>query len=137
MLRLRVRIDRVDGLKRIDVIAIANSGFIGMEPEILLPTHLAKELKLNEVAEPEECTKITGDGRDVTFLRYRNSVKVYIVTEDRVEGPVTSNALVFPRAKYVLLNDKLLGRLKVVLLDFAEGIWCFRDEIGKRERKSY
>jgi hypothetical protein len=30
----------------------------------------------------------------------------------------------------------LLGRLKIVLLDFGEGIWCFGDKLGKREKRS-
>lgn len=50
---------------------------------------------------------------------------------------MTSSAIVSQGARYVLLNDKLLGRLGVVLLDFGEGIWCFRDELGRRERRSY
>jgi hypothetical protein len=63
------------------------------------------------------------------MLRYRDAVKVYVV-EDRVEGPVRAHVL----APYPLLNDKLLERLRIVLLDLAEGTWCFRGELGKRER---
>lgn len=136
MLKLRVRIERVDGVKRVDVVGIANSGFVGVEPEVLIPTSIARELGIHELGEPEPYTKITGDGREITLLRYRNAVRVYVVTEDRVEGPISSSALVLPGARYVLLNDKLLGKLKVVLIDFGEGIWCFRDELGKRERRS-
>jgi hypothetical protein len=33
------------------------------------------------------------------------------------------------------LNDALLSRLRVVIIDPFEGIWCFRDELGKRERR--
>ncbi len=137
MLRLKVKIERVDGARSVHAIAIANSGFVGIEPEILLPIYIARELELDEIAQPEAYTKISGDGREIDLLRYRNVVKVYVVTEDRVEGPVISSVLVSPRARYVLLNDKLLGKLKVVLLDFGEGTWCFRDELGRRERKSY
>ncbi|RLF04232.1 MAG: hypothetical protein DRK00_07170 [Thermoprotei archaeon] len=136
MLRLRVRIERIDGSAGINVVAIANSGFAGLEPEVLLPLDIVKRLKLHEVTEPEAHVKITGDGREVSLLRYRRAVKVYILADDRVEGPVTSSVVVSPGARYVLLNDKLLGRLRIVLLDFGEGIWCFRDELGKRERSS-
>ena len=136
MLRLRVRIERRDGGRSIDVVGIANSGFAGIEPEVLVPIDVADELRLQEIAKPDVYTKITGDGREVELLRYRGVVKVYIVTEDRVEGPVVSTVLVSPRARYVLLNDKLLSKLKIVLLDFGEGLWCFRDELGKKERRS-
>jgi hypothetical protein len=41
------------------------------------------------------------------------------------------------RALYPLLNNKLLGRLRIALLDFAEGAWRFRDELGRRKRRSW
>ncbi len=136
MLRLRVRIERVDGKASVEVVGVANSGFVGLEPEVLVPMRIANELKLSELGEPEVHTKIAGDGRELELLRYRGAVRVYVVTEDRVEGPVVSDVLVAPRARYVLLNDKLLSKLRIVLLDFGEGIWCFRDELGKKERRS-
>jgi len=34
------------------------------------------------------------------------------------------------RADEVLVSGKLAGRLSIVVLDFAEGLWCFRDEVG-------
>jgi len=136
VLRLKVRIERIDSGAHIEVIGIANSGFVGAEPEILMPSHIARELELHKVQKPKVHVKITGDGREVTLMKYRKSVKVYVLTEDRVEGPVMCSVLTLPTARYVLLNDKLLSKLKVVLLDFGEGIWCFRDELGRKERKS-
>ncbi len=136
MLRLRVRIERVDRAKSLETLAIANSGFVGSEPEVLLPFTLARQLRLEELVEPQLEEKLLGDGRRVSLMKYPRSVRVYIVTEDRVEGPETSSVLTVPGARYVLLNDKLLGRLRVVLLDFGEGLWCFRDEIGRKVRHS-
>ena len=131
-----MRIERIDKSLFTDIVGIANSGFVGAEPEILIPTYIAKELKLDEIKEPEAHVKITGDGREVTLMKYRNTVNVYVLTEDRIEGPVLCSALVSPRGRYILLNDKLLGKLKIVLLDFSEGTWCFRDELGGRVRRS-
>jgi len=34
------------------------------------------------------------------------------------------------RADEALISDKLAGRLGIVALDFGEGLWCFRDELG-------
>lgn len=76
MLELRVKIERVVG--------IANSGFVGAEPEILVPNSIARELSLHEFSEPELHTKITGDGREISLMRYRNAANIYIVTEDRI-----------------------------------------------------
>jgi len=137
MLRLRVRIERADGGRAVELVAIANSGFVSPEPEVLLPFSIAERLALGEVAEPEVARKALGDGSEAVLLRYRDTAKVYVVEEDRVEGPVQAHVLASPRALYPLLNDKLLGRMRIVLLDFAEGTWCFRDELGRRERKSW
>ncbi|RJX15295.1 hypothetical protein CW703_06875 [Candidatus Bathyarchaeota archaeon] len=137
MLRLKTKIERVDGFESVEAVAIANSGFVGMEPEILIPPTIARQLKLHEIGEPEIFTKVTGDGRRVKFKGYKASGKVYIITEDRVEGPVISTILLSTRGRYILFNDKLLSRLKIVLLDFGEGTWCFRDELGRKERKTF
>jgi len=34
----------------------------------------------------------------------------------------------------ILLSDSTLKALKVVVIDPVEEVWCFRDEIGKKER---
>ncbi|MHC1627465.1 MAG: pepsin/retropepsin-like aspartic protease family protein [Candidatus Nezhaarchaeales archaeon] len=136
MLRLKVKIERVDGSKTINVIAIANSGFIGSKPEILLPDHIVRELKLHEIRTPQASIKISGDGREIPLIRYSEAVNVYVIEEDRVEGPVLSDVLSISGIKNILLNDKLLGKLGIVLLDFGEGTWCFRDELGVKKRSS-
>ena len=71
------------------------------------------------------------------LLRYRDAVNVWVVEEDRVEGPVRAHVLASLRALYPLLNDELLGGLGIALIDFAEGVWCFRDELGRREHRSW
>ena len=39
MLRLRVRLERVDGGSSTTLIALANSGFVGEAPEVVVPGH--------------------------------------------------------------------------------------------------
>ena len=78
MLRLRIKIETIDKQNSIEAVGIANSGFIGLEPEILMPMDTVKELNLHLISEPETFTKITGDGREVNLLRYKDSVNVYI-----------------------------------------------------------
>jgi len=136
MLRLKVKIERVDGSKTINIVAIANSGFIGSKPEILLSDHIVRELKLHEICTPQASIKISGDGREIPLIRYSEAVNVYVIEEDRVEGPVLSDVLSISGIKNILLNDKLLGKLGIVLLDFSEGTWCFRDELGVKKRSS-
>ena len=45
MLRLRIRIETIDGSRSVEEIGIANSGFIGLEPEILMPMDIAKKVE--------------------------------------------------------------------------------------------
>ncbi len=138
MLRLKIRVERIDDPnKYLEVIGIANSGFIGYEPEILLPSRFAETLNLDEVAKPTVHMKVSGDGRHVELIKYMRAVKTYVVTDDRVVGPVVASVLVSQGSKHILLNDKLLGELGIVLIDFGKGIWCFRDEIGKKTRITY
>jgi len=40
------------------------------------------------------------------------------------------------RAEEPLISDKLASKLGIVALDLGEGLWCFRDEIGKVARRS-
>jgi len=34
------------------------------------------------------------------------------------------------------LSDKLVSKLGIVLIDIGEGLWCFKDELGKIVRRS-
>jgi hypothetical protein len=53
-----------------------------------------------------------------------------------VEGPVKAYAYI-TRSPLILLNDALISALRVVIIDPFEGLWCFRDELGRRERRGY
>lgn len=137
MLKLRIKVERVDHKYSFETLAIANTGFVGIEPEILIPQTLLKELKLYEITEPEIITKTTGNGREVQLMKCRNCVYVCVIAEDRISNPILCSVIISQHSKYVLLNDKLLSKLGIVIIDAGEGIWCFRDELGKIERRSY
>lgn len=131
MLRLMARVCRGDNC--VDVLAIANSGFIGPGPEVALPRDLAGRLLAG--VEATEAERLLADGSRARFKLYRDAAEVYVVTEDRVMGPVRASVYVTGHGT-ALLNDKLLGRLGIVMLDVGEGLWCFRDEVGYRVRRS-
>ena len=135
MLKLRVKVERIDGAGSVEVDAVANSGFVGSSPEVLLPDELVAKLKLGELVSPEPASKISGGGTVIPLVRYKRTVRVYLPCEDRVEGPVVSDVLSAGGAKLPLLNDKLLSRLKVCIVDAGDGLWCFRDELGSRIRR--
>ncbi len=131
VLRLKVRIGY--GARCVEGLGIANSGFAGREPELTLPQELAREL-LGERSGVVLVERTLADGSKVLFPKLVEPLDVYLVAEDRVEGPVKAYAYA-TRGRFVLLNDALLSALRVVIIDPLEGVWCFRDEIGRRERK--
>jgi hypothetical protein len=131
VLRLRIRV--CYGEKCIEGLGIANSGFAGREPEIALPQELVREL-VGGAPSVILVERVLADGSRVLLPRLASPLNTYLLTEDKVEGPVKSYAYI-TRGRFILLNDALLSRLRVVTIDPFEGVWCFRDELGKRERR--
>lgn len=136
-IRLRLRLRGAD--RYADVVALVNSGYETLEPEVLVPSRVAEELGLLPTLPPGSAVKeyVLADGSTVRLIRIPRALNVSVVEEDRVVGDVEVSVVVSDKADEVLISDKLAGRLGIVALDFAEGLWCFRDELGKRVRKSY
>jgi hypothetical protein len=135
-IRLRIRLVR-EG-KSVDVVAPISSGYETREPEVLLPVAIATQLsiypRLPEGAIVKEYK--LADGSITKLIKVSRAVQIYVVEEDRVVGPVEASLVVAEKAEEVLISDKLAGKLGIVALDFGEGLWCFRDEIGRVTRKS-
>jgi hypothetical protein len=135
-IRLRLRLSR--GGHSVDVVALVNSGYETVEPEILVPPVTARELHVY----PElPYGAVVGeyrlaDGSTTKLIRIPRAVNVYVLEDDRVVGPVESSLVIAEKADEPLISDKLAGGLGIVALDFGEGLWCFRDEIGRVTRRS-
>jgi hypothetical protein len=132
MLRIRVKLCR--GSACVEVLAIANSGFVGAEPEVLVPPRVSEAL-FGPSPQVELVERVLADGSRALLPRALEAVEVYAVEEDRMVGPVKARAYIGGR--FALLNDKLLGRLGIVIIDAGEGLWCFRDELGLRTRRGH
>jgi len=132
MLRLRVKLCRSDTC--IETLAIANSGFIGAEPEVAIPPRISAPL-FGPSPKVELVERVLADGSRALLPRALDTVDVYVVEEDRSVGPVKARA--YLGGRLVMLNDKLLGKLGIVIIDAGEGLWCFRDEIGLKTRRGY
>ena len=131
MLRLRVRVCR-DSC--VEMLAIANTGFIGSEPEIMLPHQVLE--RIVESPRLESVERVLADGSRTVLRRTLEYLDVSAVEEDRTVGPVKAKAYV-SRGGPALLNDKLLDELGIVILSPGRGLWCFSDELGKRVRRSH
>lgn len=131
VLRLRVKI--CHGEKCAETIGIAATGFSGREPEITIPVDTAREV-LGEGPRVIMVERVLADGTRVMLARSEDPLDLYLITDDRIEGPIRVYAYIV-RSGFTLLNDATLSALKIVIIDPREGIWCFRDELGRYERR--
>ena len=91
--------------------------------------------KLPEGSEVKEYS--LADGSSIKLIRIPKAAKASVAEEDRTVGEVDVDVVVSERAEEALISDKLAGKLGIVALDFSEGLWCFKDEIGRLSRRSY
>jgi hypothetical protein len=135
--RVRIRVEKTGGA-RVEAIALLNSGYETLEPELLVNKAVAEALGILPELPPGSVVKeyVLADGSISRLIKVPKSFRVYVVEEDRVVGGVEASIVISERADELLISDKLAGALGIVVLDFAEGLWCFRDEIGRRVRKT-
>lgn len=120
------------GGRCIESIGVASTGFGGREPEVIAPREIAREI-LGE-ASMTLSERVLADGSRALLPRTIETIDLYLVTEEGVRGPVHVRVLVVQRGP-LLLNDAVLSALRIVIIDPLNGIWCFREEIGSRERR--
>lgn len=136
-IRLRLRLRSVKGAV-VDTIALLNSGYETVVPELLVPERLARDLGLypSIPAGAEVREYALADGSRRRLIRIPDAVEVSAVTDDRVVGPVKASIVIAEGAEEPLISDKLSDALGIVALAIGEGLWCFRDEIGRRVRRT-
>jgi len=83
MLRIRVKLCR--GSACVEALAIANSGFVGAEPEALVPPRVSEAL-FDPSPQVELVERVLADGSRALLPRALEAVEVYAVEEDRVVG---------------------------------------------------
>lgn len=136
---VKVKLRLSTDTKSIDVIAIANSGFESDDVEIIVPVSVAKSLGFYpELPEGTviEYYEAAGRRRFKTYRLKKGLVKAYVVTEDRIVGPIDIVLTVVPREKDVLISDKALDAFGIVLIKPGEGIWKFIDDKPEVFRRS-
>ncbi|RLF01312.1 MAG: hypothetical protein DRJ59_06300 [Thermoprotei archaeon] len=137
VIRLRLKLKSING-REVVVIALVNSGYETERPELLVPTSVARDLELYPTlpsgAEVREY--ILADGSRTRLIKIPSVLEVSVVTNDRVVGPVRCDVVIAEKSEEPLIGDKLSDALQIVAIAIGEGLWCFRDEIGKRTRRS-
>ena len=133
-IRVRVRLEASGG--SVEAVALVNSGYESARPEILVPEGIAARLGVGGAEGAEVREYVLADGSTSRLTRYRSAVRVYVLAEDRVVGPVTADLVVARAADEPLISDKLADALMISAVAIGEGLWCFRDELGRRVRRS-
>ncbi|MGC8543290.1 MAG: hypothetical protein ACP5GZ_11825 [Vulcanisaeta sp.] len=136
-IRLRIKLSSIMGRTMVTK-ALVTAGYETQEPEILIPRGIAEDLNLlpKLPSGSEVRNYVLADGTVTRLILIPNAVQVWVLENDREVGGIMAHVAVSERADEVLLSDKLVSKLGIVLLDIGEGIWCFKDEIGKTVRRS-
>ncbi|GAB6945932.1 hypothetical protein JCM16161A_00620 [Vulcanisaeta sp. JCM 16161] len=136
-IRLRIKLSSIMGKTTVTK-ALVTTGYETQEPEVLIPRSIAEDLNLlpKLPSGSEVRNYVLADGTVTRLILIPNAVQVWVLENDREVGGIMAHAAVSERADEVLLSDKLVSKLGIVLLDIGEGIWCFRDEVGKMVRRS-
>ncbi|WP_054854105.1 hypothetical protein [Vulcanisaeta distributa] len=116
--------------------ALANTGFEGLGPDVLMPIDVAQRLGFNLSGGDAEVYAIRTASGIAPIYRFRESISVKVLVSDRDTPIVRLTPIVSESVDYVLLSDKALTELGIVIIDAGNGIWCFRDELGRAFRNS-
>ena len=127
---LRVR-SRKTG-KTVETPALVNSGFEADSPQLLVPRRLAEELGLWPPPPDAALVEVGTAGGPVRNYLVPRALDVWVVTGDRLVGPVEADAMISHLEYEVLVSDYLGSLLGIVILDLR-GKWRFRDEDRVRE----
>ena len=131
---VRVRLKLKSTRESVETAALVNSGFESNEPEIVIPPPLAEILGLTPSSQLSSYT-VAGGG-SITAIRATHSLKVKLILEDRETEEIDAVASILPGEDEAIISDRLAYELRLVILDPFNGLWCLRDEIGKKIRHS-
>ena len=130
--RVKIKVDSTVG-KTLKTVALVNTGFETLKPQLLLPIKAAEELSLWPNLPTEAKIEIydTAGGPMRVYI-IPDSAWVSILAEERESEKILSDIVISHTEVEVLISDKLAGQLKLAIEDPAEGIWRFRDDsLGK------
>jgi hypothetical protein len=125
-LRVRLKVRGREGF--VDASALVNTGFETETPQLLLPLRLGSVLGLWPPPPEAQLLEFGTAGGPVRNYVVPNSLEVWVLGDDRVVGPVVSDAVISNVELEALINDKLAGALGIMILNPATGEWRFRDD---------
>ena len=133
--RVRLRIRNVLSGRLIETSALVNSGYEADTPQLLIPRALAARIDLWPPPPEAELVEVGTAGGPVRNYLIRRVLEVWVVTSDRIVGPVLSDAMISSIEQEVLISDQLGSELGITILDLR-GKWKFKDEDRVRESEA-
>ncbi len=124
------------GVNEVIACALANTGFEGLGPDILIPISIAQRLGLHLSGSDADVYAVRTASGVAPIYRFKEGVDVRVLVDDRDVPIVRLVPIVSESVDYVLLSDKALTELGIVIIDASNGVWCFRDELGRVFRNS-
>lgn len=130
-LRLRIRV----GERSREVVALLNSGYESLTPQLLIPVDLARELGMWPPEGAVEVTLSTAGG-PLRAWYYPRKAYVKVLAGDAESRDVLTDIVVSPLADEPLINDMLAEELEIAVESFGRGLWRFRWEAREKLRPS-
>lgn len=127
VVRVKLKIRALNGGLIKETSALVNAGYESSSPEIVIPTPLAKLLKLKQASMRRSYRSLAG-GRKASIRFLPKGVEVTVMTQDREEGPVKADVVILQGEEEVMISDKLIDALKIEIVSPGKGIWRFNDE---------
>jgi hypothetical protein len=133
-IRLRIR-SRTTG-RELRAVALVNSGFETVKPQLLVPIKVAELLGLwPQIPRDYTVKDYMTAGGPARMHVLADEVEVSVDVECSA-NPVISDLVISPFEEEILVSDKLAGKLGIVVYDFAEGIWRLQTDPEAVRRRS-
>ena len=127
VVRVKLRIKSRYGGASEETSALVNSGYEAESSQLLIPRVLAAKLGLWPPPPEAELIEVGTAGGPTRVYLVRRAAEVWVITSNRVVGPVGADIVISSVEQEVLISDKLGGDLGIVILDLR-GKWRFSDE---------
>jgi hypothetical protein len=133
-LAVRLRLEIVVGEKKVEEVALLNSGYEAPSAQLLIPIATAKKLGLWPPEKSIEVEFETAGGILKAWL-FPKAGKVKVLTVDASSKNVDVDIVVSPLADEPLISDALAEDLEIAVESFGRGLWRFRWEPYSKIRK--
>ena len=106
--RVRIKVEVINTGKEVETNALVNTGFETEKPQLLIPLKMAEELGLWPSPHGTPMIEMETAGGPVKNYLISNAIQVYLITKDRIVGPVVCDAVLSHIEEEVLINEKYL-----------------------------